>query len=98
MLDILKSLLGERAASYTDDQLQAQADIAAEEVRAYLRRDTIPECLKTAVLRVAVLNINRTGSEGLSAQGYSATSETYINDYPADLRRRLDPYRKIKIL
>ena len=95
MLDILKSMLGERAASYTDDQLQAQADIAAEEVRAYLRRDTIPECLKTAVLRVAVLNINRTGSE---AQGYSATSETYINDYPADLRRRLDPYRKIKIL
>jgi hypothetical protein len=38
------------------------------------------------------------GSEGLASQGYSGVSESYINDYPADIKAILNRKRRLKVI
>lgn len=97
-LQKLKILLGERASNYTDEYLSLVLDEAEAEAVAYCRRDDVPDGLAVAVVRMALVTVNRTGAEGLAAQGYSGTSETYVDGYPAEIMDILRRYRRMKVL
>ena len=47
---------------------------------------------------IAVIKLNRIGSEGLSSQGYSGVSESYLDGYPAHIQKILDSKRLLKTL
>lgn len=97
-LQKLKILLGDRAANYTDEYLSLVLDEAEVEALAYCRREDVPDGLAVAVVRMALVKVNRTGSDGLSSQGYSGTSEAYIDGYPAEMADILRRYRKLVVL
>ena len=97
-LQKLKILLVDRAANYTDEYLSLVLDEVEAEALAYCRREDVPDGLAVAVVRMALVKVNRTGSDGLSSQGYSGTSEAYIDGYPAEIADILRRYRKLVVL
>lgn len=97
MIEEIKLLLGEAATNYTDAQLGLALKIAIAEVEDYCNRE-LDYGLELQALKIAVIKLNRLGSEGLASQGFSGISESYIDGYPADIVAALNRKRKIKII
>lgn len=97
MTEELKLLLGDSANNYSDALLSLMLKHSLAEVEGYCGRE-LDETLEYCALRIAVININRLGSEGLASQGFSGVSESYINDYPEDIKAILNRKRKVKVL
>ena len=47
---------------------------------------------------MALVMVNRSGSEGLASQGFSGVSESYLDGYPAEVQAALRRYRKLVVL
>lgn len=97
MLEELKILLGENASNYSDAQLGLVLKHSLLEVEEYCCRE-LDLALELCALRIAVIKLNRIGTEGLTSQAYSGVSESYINEYPADILTILNRKRKIKVI
>ena len=97
MLEELKLLLGASAANYPDALLELVLKHSLAEVEEYCNREA-DYVLELCALRIAVIKLNRIGSEGLNSQNYSGISESYLNEYPADLLSLLNRKRKVKFL
>lgn len=76
-----------------DGLISLMLDKAKAEIEAYLSLDYDTRYDNIAV-DIAVLKINRLGSEGLSSQGYSGASESYIDGFPQEIRVQLDRFKK----
>lgn len=97
MIEDLKILLGDSAANYTEAQMALAVKMAFAEVEAYCRRALDAE-LELVALKIAVIKLNRTNTEGLAAQAYSGVSESYLDGYPEDIQMILRGKRKIKVV
>ena len=97
MIDEIKLLLGDAAANYTDAQIALALKLALAEVEAYCGREA-DSVLELAAEEIAVIKLNRVGSEGLASQAYSGVSESYIDGYPAHLKATLNRKRKLKVV
>lgn len=97
MIEEIKILLGERASNYTDAQINLAYKLAAAEVEDYCGRD-LDTTLELMAEQIAVIKLNRIGTEGLTAQGFSGVSESYISGYPAEVQQVLNRKRKIKVV
>ena len=97
MTEEIKILLGEAAANYSEAQIELAYRLALAEVEAYCNReaDTI---LELAAMRIAVIKLNRTNTEGLASQAFSGVSESYVEGYPADILAILNRKRKVKVI
>ena len=96
-MEEIKILLGEAAPNYSDALISLCYKQALAEVEAYCRRD-IDATLEYAAQQITVIKLNRMGSEGLASQGYSGVSESYLNDYPADIKALLNRKRRMKVI
>ncbi|WP_312047579.1 phage head-tail connector protein [Anaerotignum sp.] len=76
-----------------DDLISLVLDKAKAEISAYLNLDYDTRYDNMAV-DIAVLKVNRLGCDGLSAQGYSGASESYIDGYPQEIKMQLDKFKK----
>ena len=97
MINDIKIMLGDSAANYSDALINLCYKQAVTEVEAYCNREADIE-LDMVADRLAVIKLNRMGSEGLTGQSYSGVSESYIDGYPADILAILNRKRKIKVL
>lgn len=97
MIEEIKAMLGEAATNYTDSQISMALKLASAEVEAYCGR-TLDTTLELMAQQIAVIKLNRMGTEGLASQGYSGVNESYINGYPAEIVAVLNRKRKIKIV
>ena len=97
MIEEIKILLGDAAGNFTDAQIGLALKLALAEVEAYCKRKVDYE-LEIAALKIAVIKLNRTNTEGLAAQSYSGVNETYIDGYPEDIQMLLRGKRKIKVV
>ena len=91
LLDRVKLRLG-----FTDDSndtlLSDIIDGVKEYVVEYCNRSgtaDIPETLNGAIVKMAVIDYNRMGTEGLASEGYTGLSYSYESNYPDDIRREL---------
>ena len=64
-------------------------------LRAYTRRDAVPEALEDAQVRIAAILFNRMGMEGERAHGEGGVTRT-AEMLPEDLRRWLNSWRLAK--
>ena len=96
-MEEIKILLGDAAPNYSDALISLCYKQSLAEVEAYCRRD-IDSTLEYAAQQITVIKLNRMGSEGLASQGYSGVSESYINDYPADIKAILNRKRRLKVI
>ena len=97
MIDEIKLMLGDAAANYTDAQIALFLKLAMHEVEMYCNR-TLDTELEMVAQRIAVINLNRINTEGLSSQSYSGVNENYVDGYPAEITAILNRKRRIKIL
>ena len=97
MIEEIKTMLGERAANYTDAQISLCLKWALAEAQTYCRRDIDLE-LELCAQKMAIVKLNRIGTEGITSQAYSGVSETYIDGYPEDIQAVLRSKRKVKVL
>lgn len=97
MIEEIKLMLGETAANYTDAQISLAYKMALIEVEDYCRRDA-DAALELVAERIAVIKLNRMGTEGLASQGFSGVSESYLDGYPADIQAILNRKRKVKFV
>ena len=93
----IKILLGDAAANYTDAQISLCYKLALAEIEDYCNREA-DLSLELIAEKIAVIKLNRIGTEGLASQSYSGVSESYINGYPAEIQAVLNRKRKIKTL
>lgn len=68
-------------------------DKVKAEISVYLGQDYTDKFDNIAV-DMAVIKINRLGSEGLSSQGYSGVSESYTDEYPHYILKQLNRFKK----
>ena len=64
-----------------------------KEIEHYIKKP-YEDALESIAVEMAVIKLNRLGSEGLASQGYSGVSETYLEDYPISILRCLDSHKK----
>lgn len=97
MIENIKLLLGDAAINYSDALIELQLTRAVNEIEAYCNRKIDDELLAAAE-EIAVIKLLRQNTEGLSSQGFSGISESYIDGYPSNITAILDRKRKIKIV
>lgn len=77
------------------DILETARDILLDEIG----REELPERLVSAQVALAVVIFNREGTEGESSRSAGGISRSYIDDLPAEIRRRLKNYpRKVGVI
>ena len=97
MLEEIKLLLGEAAANYSNAQISLAYKIALNEVEEYCKRDA-DIALELIAEQIAVIKLNRMGTEGLASQAYSGVSESFIDGYPDEIKAVLNRKRKVKFI
>ena len=97
MIDEIKVMLGDAAGNYTDAQIGLALKMAIAEVEDYCRRD-LDNSLELIAERIAVIKLNRMGTEGLVGLGLGGVSESYIDGYPADILATMNAKRRIKVM
>lgn len=97
MIEEIKILLGDAAGNYTDAQISLCLKMAMSEVQSYCNRELDIE-LELIAQRIAVIKLNRMNTDGLTSQGFSGVSESYVDGYPADIKAVLNRKRKIKVV
>ena len=97
MIEDIKLMLGEAASNFTDAQIGLALRLATVEIEAYCNRE-LDSTLELIAERIAVIKLNRMNTEGLTSQSFSGVSESYLDDYPADVLAVLNRKRKIKVL
>lgn len=97
MLEEIRLLLGEAAANYSDAQISLAYKIALNEVEEYCKRDA-DIALELIAEQIAVIKLNRMGTEGLASQAYSGVSESFIDGYPDEIKAVLNRKRKVKFI
>ena len=97
MIEEIKLLLGDAASNYSDAQIGLALKMALAEVEAYCNR-TLDLELELMAEKIAIIKLNRLGTEGLTGQSYSGVSENYVEGYPADILAVLNRKRKIKVV
>lgn len=97
MLEEIKLLLGDAAPNYSDAQITLAYKMALAEVEDYCRREA-DLVLELTAERIAVIKLNRIGTEGLGSQSYSGVNESYIDGYPADIQATLNRKRRLKVI
>ena len=93
MLEKLKLMLN-ISTSEKDDLLTLLLDQAAETAINYTHNNDI-DSLTPTILKMAVFDYNRLGTEGLDSEGYSGVSFNYADDYPETILRALRSKRRI---
>ena len=97
MIEEIKILLGASAANYTDAQIGLAYKMALAEVEAYCRREA-DSVLELVAEKIAIIKLNRQGTEGLASQSFSGVSESFIDGYPSEIISILNSKRKIKVV
>lgn len=94
LLEKLKMLLPNVSGNDKDDLLTLLLDQATETAMNYTHSDDIVG-LTPIILKMAVFDYNRLGTEGLASEGYSGVSFSYLDDYPETILRALRSKRRI---
>jgi hypothetical protein len=97
MIEEIRILMGAAADNYTDAQIGLALKLSMAEVEDYCNRE-LDSTLELLAQRIAIIKLNRMGTEGLAAQGFSGVSESYIDGYPAEILSVLNRKRKIKVV
>ncbi len=77
-----------------EDALQALIELAEADFKAECRRDDVPEAADSIIVRMVQHRWGQLDGAGLASQSYSGASESFMTDWPEDLKRAMHRYRK----
>lgn len=91
----LKNLLGITDTD-KDDSLKTQIEIATSEFLAYTNRKEVPVNADDCIIALAAMNIRRGENAGEKSRSEGAISVTWRDDYPPEIKHRLNAFRLLK--
>lgn len=98
MLENLKGLLGGTCCC-EDATLGVLLETAEDTILDYIGRDKLPPRLESVVVHLAVILYNQQGAEGEVSRSQGGVSQTFLNDLPPAMIRRLKNYpRKVRVI
>lgn len=97
MIEEIKILLKDRADLFTDAEISLALKMALIEVEDYCGRE-LDLAMELCAQQIAIIKLNRIGTEGLASQSLSGISESYMNGYPEDIMQILNRKRKIRVM
>lgn len=69
---------------------------AITDVKTYTNRtEELPVACETIIKDLVMIRVNKLGSEGIASESFSGVSQSYENDLPSELKRRLNKYRRL---
>ena len=77
------------AATGKDALLEELLTGAEENLKLTVKRKTLPPEADTLIIKIAVIDFNRLGSEGQQSQSFSGVSDSWIDGYPDDIKRSI---------
>lgn len=90
MLDDLKTLLGLSLDDESQDVLlELLIKQATNEAKLISTLSSVTPALKVAIVKMALYNYNRMGSEGIKSESYSGASYSYTEGYPEEIMNLL---------
>ena len=95
LLERLKERLDENELS--DDKLKGIMDDVTLEVLANTNQPILNTQLESAVISLSVIAVNRLGTEGLTSEGYSGVSTSYLDDVPPRVASILNANRRLGV-
>ena len=95
-LEMLR-VLTPNADTVGTEALQAMIEVAEADFMAENARDDVPEGAQSVIARMAAHRLGQQGAAGLQSESFSGASESYLTDYPADLRRAMHQYRRLRV-
>ncbi len=82
-----------------DSRLSLLLQNAEDTILDIIGRDTLPPRLVSVQTELALIAYNREGAEGEAARNEGGISRSFVEDLPADMRRRLQNYpRKVGVI
>ena len=97
MLENFRGLIGCPCAE--DATLKALLETAEDTILDYIGRDELPSRLESVVVQYAVILYNQMGAEGETSRSQGGVSQSFINDLPPAMLRRLQNYpRKVRVI
>lgn len=97
MIEEIKIMLGSAAENFTEDAIGLAAQIALMEVEDFCNTDADAVMMLMAA-KIAVQNLLRTGTNGLTSQSFSGVSESYVDGWTDDVKSILMKKRKVKVM
>ena len=99
MEEILKSIkLRPGLSNFGDDLLKDIISDVYNDVAEVINLEEGKEmplgCI-SIIKDLVVIKINKLGSEGISSESHEGISQSFINDIPYDVKRKLRRYRKL---
>ncbi|MGL4730331.1 MAG: phage head-tail connector protein [Clostridium sp.] len=84
------------AASNQSDQLIIDLIEETEnEILEYINLDEIPKGLEGTLIELIITKCNRLGSEGIASESFSGVSQSYIDDWSKETKKKLKRFRKL---
>lgn len=83
------------AINQSDELLNDLIEETHSEILEYINQNKIQQGLEGSLIEIVIIKCNKLGSEGLSSENFSGISQSYINDYPRDIIKKLNRYRKL---
>lgn len=74
--------------------LEALIELAEADFKAECQRDDVPEGAESVIVRMVQHRYGQLDGAGLAGQSYSGASETFLADWPDDLKRAMWRWRK----
>ncbi|HIU33264.1 MAG TPA: phage head-tail connector protein [Candidatus Pullichristensenella excrementigallinarum] len=95
-MEELLARLKRRLPDWKDEELlQDLLEDAKAFILAYTSRDEMPEALENVQVAIATILFNRMGMEGEIRHGEGSADRT-VEAIPEDIRRQLNPYRRVR--
>lgn len=84
-----------------DDSQDALLECILEDVEAdmlaYTNRSELLPSMNSLQIKIAVIEYNKQGSEGMSAQSQGGVSQSWIDGLPQDIISALTSFRRLKV-
>lgn len=81
--------------SYTDYvKINVYIEMTQDEIKEICKLDSYITELDNVLVEMVIIKLNRLGNEGLTSVSMNGASESYLNDYPENIKKRLAKYTK----
>lgn len=95
MLEKIKLLLNQYAQ---DELLELLIEMCKADAVSYCNLPEYIDDLDSTVIKMVIERYNKIGFEGLSAQGDSGVSNSFVDGYSKEIYQSLIKYRKMRIV
>ena len=81
-----------------DDLLSLLIEMCKDDAISFCNLEEYTEDLDNTVIKMVVERYNKIGFEGLSAQGDSGVSNSFVDGYSDEVKRALIKHRKMRVV